>query len=305
MAVSGGADSVSLAKLIALWAERGQISLKDEIFVAIIDHGLQEQSDEVANNTQATCQSMGLTAEILCWEGQKPKTGLQEAARHARYHLLANFARQMGAHYVMTAHHRDDLIETCLMRMRRGGDPSSFAGMEELLPYPIWPEGQGLFLLRPCLDLVATELHETAGLAPGEFHRDRANESFKFERVRLRKLLAYYPSLSQPLHSLSQKSIWLRQLRRRKTSKLYAENQPSWQDNRLIFTIDADDSSEKTAFIFLLQSALPSLGGASILPSKAKLEQLWNRLRDGQQNAATLSGARVAVTKTGQVETYN
>ena len=72
----------------------------------------------------------------LSWQGKKPKTGLQEAARNARYRLLAEEAARAGYEYILTAHTLDDQAETVLFRLARGSGLTGLAGMAHAAPIP-------------------------------------------------------------------------------------------------------------------------------------------------------------------------
>ena len=61
--------------------------------VATVDHGLRAESRNEAEWVAHEARALGLAHETLTWTGAKPSTGIQDAAREARYRLLADLAR--------------------------------------------------------------------------------------------------------------------------------------------------------------------------------------------------------------------
>ena len=72
---------------------------------------------------------LGVEHRTLTWTGEKPTTGIEEAARAARYALLDEAAKKIGATHLATAHTREDQAETLLMRLAAGSGPAGLAGM--------------------------------------------------------------------------------------------------------------------------------------------------------------------------------
>jgi len=61
-----------------------------------------------------------------------PDSNLQSRARDARYEALRQAKDELGADYIITAHHADDRAETFLFRLIRGRGLGSLAVMPEL-----------------------------------------------------------------------------------------------------------------------------------------------------------------------------
>lgn len=185
LAVSGGPDSVALMRLAADWAKTGSAP---PFFVATVDHGLRPESAKEAHEVGVWARALGLPHKTLVWAGPKPKTRLQERAREARYALLCDYAKEIGADFLVTAHHADDQAETILFRLLRGSGIAGLAGM------PRVARRGALTLVRPLLDYPKDALIALCDERGQTFFRDPSNEDVIFARARLRQLL---PRLAQ------------------------------------------------------------------------------------------------------------
>jgi tRNA(Ile)-lysidine synthase len=181
LAVSGGPDSVALMWLAARW-QRG-LTRGPRLTVVTVDHGLRPEAAREAREVKRLAAELGLPHRTLRWRGAKPKAGLPAAAREARYRLLAEAARKVGASHVLTAHTRDDQAETLLMRMLRG---SGLAGLSAMAPLTM---RDGIVLARPLLDVPKAQLIATLRRAGIGFADDPTNRDTTFTRPRLRVLL--------------------------------------------------------------------------------------------------------------------
>jgi tRNA(Ile)-lysidine synthase len=180
LAVSGGADSLALMLLAHRWATAAG---RPQLRVYSVDHGLRpEAAAEVAMVLEAAGR-LGIAAQRLAWSGDKPRTGVQEAARSARYALMGAAMAEDGAGVLLTAHHRNDQAETVLMRLAHGSGIEGLRGMSDLA------DVEGVRVFRPLLDVDPVALRavvEGAGLVPAE---DPSNADPHYERVRWRTML--------------------------------------------------------------------------------------------------------------------
>jgi hypothetical protein len=114
--------------------------------------------------------------------------GLEAAARRARYEYLLEAADAEGSSHLLTAHHRDDQVETILMRLLQGGTLSALGGMEEAREIKT-PAGAKITLLRPLLVVSRQELRAVLEEEAVDWHRDAGNRSQRFLRNRIRRSL--------------------------------------------------------------------------------------------------------------------
>ncbi|HEX7848364.1 MAG TPA: tRNA lysidine(34) synthetase TilS [Sphingomonas sp.] len=178
--VSGGPDSVALLLLAhALLGER--------CMAATVDHGLRPEAAGEAAWVRSLCATRRIDHVIL--RGTLPERAGRTAnvsarARELRYWLLEQCADSIGMTHIATAHHADDQVETLIMRLNRGAGVSGLAGVRA--------SGQGIGgrVIRPLLGWRRVELAAivaAAGIDPVE---DPSNVDDRYDRARLRKVLA-------------------------------------------------------------------------------------------------------------------
>jgi tRNA(Ile)-lysidine synthase len=179
VAVSGGADSLALLLLAAA-------AFPGSVVAATVDHGLRAEAAEEARFVGEVCEALGVPHAILT--GAVFAGNLQEEARDLRYALLADWTVDR-ARWVATAHQRDDVAETLLMRARRGAGVGGLAAMRAARPL-----GEGT-LLRPLLGWSRAELEAIVATAGVSAVQDPSNRDPRFDRARMRRLLAESPEL--------------------------------------------------------------------------------------------------------------
>jgi tRNA(Ile)-lysidine synthase len=186
LAVSGGPDSTALMVLAARW--RKSLKRGPKLVAVTIDHGLRPEAKAEAAAVKRLARSLAIAHQTLRWTGPKPKTGIQEAARYARYRLLGKASRKTGGAPVLTAHTRDDQAETVLFRMMRGSGVTGLAGMRGGTLLPGF-ESEKIGLFRPFLDVPKASLIATLKAARIAYAEDPSNRDPRFARPRLRELM--------------------------------------------------------------------------------------------------------------------
>lgn len=174
-AVSGGADSMALARLLALAApEHGW-----RLVLAHVDHGLRPESGDDAAFVAALAGELGADFLLRRVEVEREGRSLEDAARQARREALLAMAAEAGAKAIALGHTLEDQAETVLMRLLGGSGPSGLAAMRPWSP-PWW---------RPLLALERGALRAWLRQGGHPWREDPSNQDLSILRNRVRHQL--------------------------------------------------------------------------------------------------------------------
>jgi tRNA(Ile)-lysidine synthase len=109
---------------------------------------------------------------------------LQSKARDARYQLLTNYCKQNEIQCLLTAHNKNDVAETVLMRIERG------SGIDGISAIPRTNISNDVEIIRPLLDFTRVEILDILQKAKWQWVEDPSNANIVFARSRIRKFLS-------------------------------------------------------------------------------------------------------------------
>ena len=190
-AVSGGSDSTGL--LVLLHEHLSKLPSAPVCIAVTVDHGLRPESAQEAKVVAALCARIGIEHRTKRWEAQKPATGIQAAAREARYDLLMEAAHEVGAGLVLTGHTDDDQIETVFMRAARGEGPGLAGIAPATLSFFRDRGGPPVWFARPLLQTSRAAIRAEMARRGIEWSDDPSNKNLEYERARTRQGLANLP----------------------------------------------------------------------------------------------------------------
>jgi tRNA(Ile)-lysidine synthase len=289
LAVSGGADSVSLMLLVRMWLDLTQAACP-QITVLTVDHGLRDASAAEAEWVKSIAGALGFRHETLRWDGEKPSADLQAEARRARYALLTGYCREANVPALATAHTSDDQAETVLMRVARGSGVDGLSAMDGV------SRRNGIDILRPFLGIPRRRIEAFLRAHGQPWLDDPSNEDDRFERVRVRRMLRAAPSLGLAPAALA---LSARRLRRARDA-LDAAATEFLAANASLYPAGYADIGLPQLFhvpeeigLRALGRTVTVIGGGTGVPLRlSKLEACFEALRNGRRGA-TLGGCRL------------
>jgi tRNA(Ile)-lysidine synthase len=291
LAVSGGSDSVAMMTLVAEWARSRPAAPR--LVVLTVDHALRPEAADEALSVVAWAAALGVEGHRLRWDGRKPSSGIQAAARDARYRLMRQWCASHGFGPIVTAHTLDDQAETVIMRLARGSGIEGLGAMAAESREP-W------HVLRPFLTVPRARFLATLAARGLPFFDDPSNRDRAFERVRTREVLA---TLAEA--GLSGSHIALAAARLRRANEALEHQVRNAERALLAVTPEGSGSLDRNGLtalppeirIRLLGRAIARFGGHPEAPRMASLEALERWVASSEGTARTLGGCRLVRQK--------
>lgn len=191
LAVSGGADSVALSRLVAQsWQESPHSDLK-LVTLAHFNHKLRgQESDEDQAFVQELAGQLRVNVVTASYsagnnEAAPSDVGSSEATlRDHRYRFLRRTVAASGARCLVTAHNADDQVETVLHHLFRGTGPAGMCGI------PIRRQlDQDFMLIRPLITVRGERLRDGLREIGQTWREDHTNSQLNYSRNWIRREL--------------------------------------------------------------------------------------------------------------------
>ncbi len=205
VAVSGGADSVALLRLL--------LELRKELgLVLSVTHFNHKLRGAEAERDETFVEELArkFHLEFLCERGDVARqaatqsTGIEAAARAMRYEFFRSLLSEGKLDRVATAHTLDDQAETVLLRIGRGAGTRGLAGIYPRLSVP-GPQSSDAAIIRPLLGIRRPELEKYLRQIGQSWREDKSNRDLRFTRNRVRH--GVLPRLERALNPSVRESL--------------------------------------------------------------------------------------------------
>ncbi len=288
VAVSGGADSMALALLLARWAR----STGAVVHALTVDHRLRDAAAEEAGQVERWMKAAEIPHTTLRWDAgagyRERAASAQSAAREARYGLMLRWCSENGFTHLFLAHHADDQAETVLLRLSRGSGVDGLGAMAPLT------QRAGVYLARPLLGIPKARLTAFCEEVGQPWIDDPSNQDQTYARVRLR---AAREVLSREGLSNDRLLATAEHMRRARAALDHYVarllHEACVWDRFGVGRVDCAALIAAPAEVGLraLASILKTASGQVYRPRFERLERLYQSLRDGSWHDASLHGA--------------
>lgn len=214
IAISGGADSVSLFR--ALVEFREELSL--ELAVVHVNHQLRENAKEDEKFVKALCKKFDVPCFVkkVAVKKHMKETGksLEESARDLRYEAFYEVISEIGFQKLAVAHHLNDSVETILFQWMRGTGLRGMSGIPKSRTLGETKSKRRYQVIRPLIHLSKKEILTYLRLLKQDYREDESNEEDDVSRNKIRhRILPEMEKMREDvMHKISDSADYFRKL---------------------------------------------------------------------------------------------
>ena len=180
VAVSGGSDSLALSAMCKVLQTDYK---KIKFYYIYINHGIRKSSLSESKKLKKILKKQYISLKVIN-NRKKITKNIQHNARKVRYSLLNKECKKKRIKFILTGHHKDDQIETFLIRLSRGSGVQGLSAMSAKSSL-----NNNIKIFRPFLTESKKNLILTSKKIFGTYIKDPSNLNDKFLRSNMRKLL--------------------------------------------------------------------------------------------------------------------
>ena len=285
VAVSGGSDSLAALHLIV----QAAASRGCQVHGVTVDHRLRPEAAAEADYVGQICAGLGVSHTVLVWPHGDIAGNLMDAARRARYDLMAQWAMGLGIGHIVLGHTADDQAETFLMGLARAAGVDGLSGMRES-----WVLNSVRFD-RPFLHISRADLRAYLLRRGVNWVNDPSNENSAYARIKARRVLAALQPLGISLAHLGRVVTNLNVARAALHSATNLAARQIVTETAGGLTLDLHDLKQQPFDIQrrLWLAALAWISGSDYPPRAAALRRAEQAVSGG--NDTTLAGCKMSV----------
>ena len=291
LAVSGGPDSTALMFLVS----KSKKIKKNDVTILTVDHALRKESKSEVDLVKSNAKRIGFKCKILKWNGVKPSSGIQEAARKARYSLMLSWCEKNSVNQLFLAHHLDDQVETFLMRLSKGSGVDGLSSMSNITI------NSSISLIRPFLEIPKNKLIVIANFSKMKWISDPSNLNSSYQRSRMRKLLPIFSEEGIDPHHIN---LVIKRMNSAKEAlnEIVNANIDKYVKNMndISYSLSYESFNKLSPEILLriLERLIMISSGSIYPPRRSKLEKIHSWLiKENEVSAKTLSGTVIRKRK--------
>jgi len=286
LGISGGVDSIVLLNIL----DKIKIKYSFNISLIHINYGMQRRSD----NAEKLCHALASDYEIdiISKKVKLNKSNFESNARDARYNFFNDYSKKNNIDYILTAHHRNDQIETLHMKFLDNADWISFLGIRKKY-------GK---IIRPMLDISKEDIYIYANKNKLKWIEDASNINLDYRRNNIRLKLLPEIIKDNPDHiellmkkhynALEKISVLKKEIKFLK-SKYIIEKKSKY----IILSNDITEISDNITFKLFYQDLCQNYFDYSIYSTKRHWEQFYLFILNSQTNSSSILDKEIKIYK--------